>query len=322
MSQSDDFADNLRKFGFITQNKQLLERLECIDQVAASDISLVITGASGTGKNVIADYIHAHSKRKSKPMVTVDVTCLSPGVVESELFGHERGSFTSAISTHIGACERADGSVLFLDEIGDLSLDLQKKLLRAIETRTIRRVGGNHDIPLDFRIITATNKNIRKMTAKRKFRKDLFFRLHEASIHLPPLCRRIDDIPLLCEYFVEMFNKELDKNIRGVSSAALSYLSKYNWPGNIRELRNVIKSAMAMASRDKLWIEDIPLHFPKSQQSPQSYDSLVSLEEMEKGYIEYVLEQCKWNKSKAARILAISRPRLHRLISRFSLLCE
>ncbi len=322
MSELKRLSDNLRKVGFITQNKHLLERLACIDQIADNDISLVITGASGTGKNVIANYIHAHSKRNKAPMVTVDVTCLSPGVVESELFGHEKGSFTSAVSTHIGACERAHGGILFLDEIGDLTLELQKKLLRAIETRTIRRVGGRQDISLDFRVIAATNKNIKKMVAKHTFRKDLFFRLHESSVHLPALRKRSDDISLLCEYFVELYNNELGKRVRGVSAAALSYLTKYSWPGNIRELRNVIKSAVAMAKRDNLWIEDIPLHFPQSQQSSPGYDTLVSLEEMEKGYVEYVLEQCKWNKSKAARILEISRPRLHRLISRFSLVGE
>lgn len=313
-----DIREELARIGFITRDKELIGALDRLGRVAVSDITVVLTGSSGTGKNLVAKFIHDHSKRKDKPFVTLDVSCLSSSLIESELFGHEKGSFTGASNTHVGAIELAKNGTLFLDEIGELNLSLQKKLLRAIETKTVKRLGGEKDIFLDFNIIVATNKDLKKMVEEKTFREDLFFRLHEASFALPSLKDRKGDIPLLVDHFIKFYNAKFDKKVKSVSNATIDYLEKYSWPGNIRELENLIKTAVATVNKDILWIEDLPLHFPE-RKSVGWINKMVSMAQMEKEYISYVLEKCNWNKSKAAKVLDISRPKLHRMISRFSL---
>jgi len=313
-------AELLRKEGFITEDYSLLRQFLIIDKISQADISVVITGASGTGKNLIAKYIHKHSLRSDNPFVTVDVSCLSPQLIESELFGHEKGSFTGAINTHMGAFERSNGGTLFLDEIGDLNLNLQKKLLSAIETKTIRKLGGEKEIKLDLRIITATNKNLKKMVQRKKFRRDLFFRLQEAAIHMPRLQQRPDDIPLLVDYFINLYNKKYKKQVASMSDATISYIKNYSWPGNVRELKNVIKSAIAVSARDTIWVEDILLYFAKRNEKKNP--NLLSLDEIQKNHISVVLNQCGWNKSQTSKILGVSRPRLNRLIERYSIAAQ
>ncbi len=316
-----DIREELVKIGLITGDADLIDALDRLGRVAVSDITVVLTGASGTGKNLVAKFVHEHSKRKGNPFVTVDVSCLSSSLIESELFGHEKGAFTGALNTHVGAIELAKNGTLFLDEIGELSLNLQKKLLRAIETKTVKRLGGEKDIVLDFNIIVATNKDLKKMVEEKTFREDLFFRLHEASFQLKPLKERRGDIPLLVNHFIKFYNAKFDKKVKAVSDATIDYLEKYSWPGNIRELENLIKTAVATTSKDVLWIEDLPLHFSE-QKSNGWVNKMVSMAQMEREYISYVLDKCNWNKSKAAKILEISRPKLHRMISRFSLKSE
>ena len=315
-------SELLRQEGFITEDYTLLRQFLIIDKISSADISVVITGASGTGKNIIAKYIHKHSSRKDKPFITVDVSCLSPQLIESELFGHEKGSFTGAVNSHTGAFERSNGGTLFLDEIGDLNLNLQKKLLSAIETKTIRRIGGEKEIKLDLRIITATNKNLKRMVQRKKFRRDLFFRLQEATIHLPRLQQRPDDIPLLVDYFINLYNKKYQKQVASMSDATISYIKNYSWPGNVRELKNVIKSAIAVSARDTIWVEDILLYFAKRNEAKNENPNLMSLDEVQKNHVANVLNHYGWNKSQTAKILGVSRPRLNRLIERFSLTAE
>jgi len=313
-----DIREELARIGFITGDEGLIEELDRLGRVAVSDITIVLTGLSGTGKNLVAKFIHDQSKRRDKTFVTVDVSCLSSSLIESELFGHDKGAFTGASNTHVGAIELAKNGTLFLDEIGELSLNLQKKLLRAIETKTIKRLGGEKEIFLDFNIIVATNKDLKKMVEEKTFREDLFFRLHEASFRLPSLKDRKGDIPLLVDHFIKFYNAKFNKKIKAVSNATIDYLEKYSWPGNIRELENLVKTAVVTVNKDVLWIEDLPLYF--SERKTTSWiDKMVSMAQMEKEYISYVLDKCNWNKSKAAKILEISRPKLHRMISRFSL---
>ncbi len=309
----------LARIGFVTHDQNLLAKIDKVTQVASSDISIVLTGASGSGKNLLAYYIHTKSRRNRAKFITLDSGCLSPNLIESELFGHEKGAFTGALNAHTGALERAQGGTLFLDEIGELSVHLQKKLLRAIETKSITHLGGEKEIQLDFRLISATNKNLKKMVKAKKFRKDLFFRLHESSLHLPPLRERRGDISLLARHFISLYNKEFNKKVMSVSTIAMTYLENYSWPGNVRELKNVIKSAVASVNRDTLWVEDLPLHFDHEKQPVKWHGSIVPLEQMKKQYVSYVLNQYKWNKSKTAQALKISRPRLDRIILRHGL---
>lgn len=317
----DKLSDLLKEEGFITEDHSLLRQFLVIDKISSSDISVIITGASGTGKNLIAKYIHKHSSRNDKALITVDVSCLSSQLIESELFGHEKGAFTGAVNSHTGAFERSNGGTLFLDEIGDLNLNLQKKLLSAIETKTIRKLGGEKEIKLDLRIIAATNKNLKKMVQRRKFRRDLFFRLQEAAIHLPKLQQRPDDIPLLVDYFIHIYNKKYKKQVTAISDATISYMKNYSWPGNVRELKNVIKSAIAVGARDTIWVEDILLYFAKKNDGGENKNSpnLISLDEIQKKHITNVLNHLGWNKSQSAKLLAVSRPRLNRLIKKYSI---
>lgn len=316
-----ELHNELKSAGFLTRDSSFLATLGKLKEIALADISVVLSGASGTGKNLIAHFIHHQSNRKEGPFITVDVSCLSSHLIESELFGHEKGAFTGAVSRHTGAFELAHRGTLFLDEIGDLPLVLQKKLLRAIEARSIKPVGAEREISVDFRIIAATNKNLKKMVREKKFRKDLFFRLHESSVQLSRLRERKGDISLLVRHFISTFNQEFGKKVMSISTIALTYLENYMWPGNVRELKNVIKSAVASTSRDALWIEDLPLHFYQASDDMLEElpfkDPLISLDEMEKSYVQHVLKRNNWNKSKASRILKISRPKLDRMIHRY-----
>jgi len=287
----------------ITQDPQILKILNVAKKIAASDISVLITGESGTGKNLLAAAIHKASHRGKGPFVSVNCSAIPDSLIESELFGYEKGAFTGAVSTRKGKFEMSNEGTLFLDEIGDMNVSVQAKILQVIETKTFHRVGGEQPIYSDVRIVSSTNKDLIRKVQKDEFRMDLYYRIREILLHIPPLRDRKGDVTLLADYFLKNFSKDF---------------------GNIRELRNIIRTAVALNDKDMIWLEDIPIRTefspPEDDEAKETsrFESL-SLMEVEKIHIERVLKFCGWNKSKAAAILKISRPRLHRKIKEYSL---
>jgi len=294
------------------------ELLETVKQVAPSRSTVMITGESGTGKEVIAQTIHQLSGRPGK-FIPVHCAALPDNLLESELFGHEKGAFTGAVEQRKGRFELADGGTLFLDEIGEIDPPVQVKLLRALETRAFERVGGAETITTDTRVITATNRDLRQMVADGEFREDLFYRLDVVSIHLPPLREREEDVPLFAKHFMDQFSKENNKDIQSISENAVAALCAYDWPGNIRELRNCIERMVVLARGNTLELENVPLNIrekstPGLREKIFSADTL-EIEKNEKMLIIKALEECRGNRTKAAEKLGISRRTLHRKLN-------
>lgn len=299
------------------------------NRIAATEAVVLITGESGVGKDLFAQAIHNASLRAGKKFVAVNCAAVPESLLESELFGHEKGAFTGAASTRKGKFEAAHGGTLFLDEIGEMSPAAQAKILRVLETRTIERVGGTESIPVDIRILTATNRDLRQCVAEGTFRRDLFYRLNEVQIHIPPLRERKEDIRVLVDHFIATYNQQYGKSVARVSEAALQFLHKHSWPGNVRELHHVIKCAMLMIDGDTIWMEHLPLSVQLESDESGSSESvatradelmeIMSLEEVEKRHIQRILEYTRWNKSQAAQVLKISRPTLDRKIDRYGL---
>jgi len=300
----------------IGRSPSLLAAIELARRVAETDATVLIHGESGSGKELMARAIHAASKRAEGPFIPVNCASIPETLLESELFGFKEGAFTGATRDHKGKFLQSHKGTLFLDEIGDLSLSAQAKILRALQEQEIDILGGQDALQVDVRIIAATNKDLERMVQEGNFRNDLYYRLNEVVIEIPPLRERRDDIPLLINHFIEEFNQALGKSVKGISEAALSYLMRYDWPGNVRELKNVIKRAMIMIDGDMLWLEHLPI---KVEMEDTDSASLLSLAEVERRHIEKVLRACKWNKSRAARVLGISRPRLDRKIKAYNL---
>ncbi len=234
------------QLGFYGKSPQIEELLQTIIMVAPTDLSVLITGESGTGKEVVATAIHKLSKRKNKPLISVNCGAIPEGILESELFGHEKGSFTGAIAQRKGYFEAADGGTIFLDEIGEMPLNTQVKLLRVLETSEIMRVGGTHAIKVDVRIIAATNKDLEAAVENNEFRRDLYFRLKAITLHIPPLRKRKEDIPILVKKFSEAFAQKNQINFKGFAPEAIELLKEYNWPGNVRELKNFVETAIIL----------------------------------------------------------------------------
>ncbi len=234
------------KLGFYGKSPQIEELLQTITMVAPTDLSVLITGESGTGKEVVANAIHQLSKRKNKPLISVNCGAIPEGILESELFGHEKGSFTGAIAQRKGYFEAADGGTIFLDEIGEMPLNTQVKLLRVLETSEIMRVGGSRPIKVDVRIIAATNKDLETAVENNEFRRDLYFRLKAITLHIPPLRKRKEDIPLLVKKFSEEFARKNQINFKGFAPEAIELLKEYDWPGNVRELKNFVETAIIL----------------------------------------------------------------------------
>ena len=287
-----------------------------VETAAQSNITVLLSGESGTGKNTAARRIHALSARAGKPFIQLNCASLPDTLLDSELFGHERGSFTGADRQHAGRFEIADGGTLFLDEIEELSSRAQAKLLNVIEERRLTRVGGEAEISIDVRLIVASNCDLRQMVRNGSFRSDLYFRLSELPIQMPALRERREDVSELIRHFLRELNEELGKQIQKVSDAARAQLIRYDWPGNVRELRNVLKSGVATAHHDAVWIEDLPLTFSVTlDEGP----SVHSLEDMERRHIEKILLSVKWKKIEAARLLGITRATLDRKIAKHRL---
>jgi DNA-binding NtrC family response regulator len=287
--------------------------LEQVAMVSASDTTVLIRGESGTGKELIARAIHANSDRRYMPIVVVNCGALSEGVLESELFGHEKGAFTGAQYRRKGKFEMADGGTLFLDEIGDIGLKTQVDLLRVLEEKKIFRVGGNLEIPVNFRLIAATNKNLETMNAENKFREDLYYRINVFSITIPPLRERAQDIPLLAEHFLKKFTRSMNRAILKISMEAEAVLLNYGWPGNVRELQNAIERAVLVCKTERIEPDDLPLNVHGGNMDAGSR----SLAEIERQHIKRTLEETGWNIYRAARLLEIDRVTLYNRIKKY-----
>ena len=304
----------------IGRSAPMKEVFEIIRQVASSRATVLIQGESGTGKELVAKAIHQLSPRKKGPFVAVHCAALSQNLLESELFGHEKGAFTGAMERRIGRFEKADGGSLFLDEISEIDLAVQVKLLRALEERQVERVGGDTPVHFDTRLIAATNKDLQQEVEKGTFREDLFYRLNVVVIHLPPLRERQADIPLLLSHYLAFFNEENGKQIEGYTPEAVEMLSRYNWPGNIRELRNVVERMVVLAHGKLLETSDLPANIrEKSAEVTLDLDADLTVDEMERQLIIHALEKTNGNRTKAAEKLGISRRTLHRKINEYGI---
>ena len=295
---------------------------ETIEQVAPSKATVLIDGKNGTGKELVAKAIHNLSGRPKSKLITVHCAALSPQLLESELFGHERGAFTGATEKRIGRFEQADGGTLFLDEIGEIDLSIQVKLLRALGERTIERVGGNKTISIDVRLIVATNRNIPELVAAGEFREDLFYRLNVVRITLPPLNERIEDIPLLANAFLKEFAKENNKPVKELSSEAMRALNKHDWPGNVRELRTAIEHGVVMSNSTKITLRHLPasirgesvVNVHTINAASEDKEQPFNLEKSETKLIMAALNHTNGNRTDAAKLLGISCRTLQRKI--------
>ncbi len=290
---------------------------DTIRQVAPSRATVMIYGESGTGKELVAHAIHRLSPKCHGPYISVHCAALTDSLLESELFGHEKGAFTGALAQRQGRFERADGGTLFLDEIGDITPLIQVKLLRVIEERSFERVGGEELIQVDTRLIAATNKDLKEMVDDKTFREDLFYRLNVVQLHLPPLRQRGEDIPLLAHHFLTQFSEENGKEISHITPEAMDALRAYAWPGNVRELRNRIESMVVMSRDDQITLRDIPSDMRTNPLTDKQHPH--SLKENEKEQIIEALKEQGGSKTKAAEQLGINRRTLHRKINQYDL---
>ena len=301
----------------IGESFQIKKIYELIHSVSRTDTTVMIRGESGTGKELIAKAIHINSGRKYSPIITVNCGALAESLLESELFGHEKGAFTGAQFRRKGKFEMADGGTIFLDEIGSISLRMQIELLRVIETKQFNRVGGNELIKSDFRVITATNESLEDLVKAGKFREDLYYRVNVFTIVISPLRERRDDIPLLVNFFINKFSSAMNKKIKSISKEAMDFLMNYEWPGNVRELENAIERAMVVGKSDSITVDDLPFHVSRNYfELPGEEKSLSS---MEKKYINRILNENGWNISKTAQMLEIDRVTLYNKINKYDL---
>lgn len=303
----------------ITKNPKMREILELVRSVAKTTSTVLIEGDSGTGKELIARAIHSSSARRKGPFVAVSCAALPETLLETELFGHEKGAFTGAISAKKGRFELAHKGTLFLDEIAEISLKTQVDLLRVLEEKEFTKIGGTKPIRVDVRIISATNKNLKKLVGEERFRDDLFYRLNVVSIQIPPLRERMEDIPLLVEHFLEKYRIEYTREIRGISEEAMNVLLEYDWPGNVRELENTIESSLVVTKGDTINAKDLPglLRTPEGKSYTLSGNK--KLHEVEKECISQALHVHNWNIKKCAEILGIDRTTLYNKIRKYQL---
>ena len=312
-----------RDFEEIVGTHPAMQKLfRLIGQVARTTATVLVTGESGTGKELIARAIHRQGPRRDKPFVPVNPAAVAETLIESELFGHEKGAFTGAYQRKLGKLELAQGGSLFLDEIGMLKAELQAKLLRVLQEREIERVGGTRAIKIDVRVIAATNVDLKQAVARGAFREDLYYRLNVVPIEVPPLRERIEDLPLLVEHFVRQYGQQFGKRVQGLSPEALTALSEYRWPGNVRELQNVVERCVVLADGPLIGLNDLPLDvlLPDHRLLVRKADRLPlkdATEAFEHQIVLQVLERVKGNQSEAARILGVHRNSLKRLLERW-----
>jgi DNA-binding NtrC family response regulator len=298
--------------GIVGRHPEMVRIYELVTRLARTPTTVLITGESGTGKELVARALHRQSDRAARPFVAVNVAAIPDTLIESELFGHEKGAFTGAHARRLGRFELAHGGTLFLDEIGSLRLELQTKLLRALQEREIERVGGGRPVAVDVRVLAATNVNLRQAVRERAFREDLFYRLNVVPVHVPPLRERREDIPVLVDHFVRKLARACGRDVRGVSAGALDALVRYDWPGNVRELENALHRAVVLARGPVIQLDDVPLdvaipetarHLPEDAVLPLRD----ACDRFERQYVLRVLERAGWNVSRAARILGVHR---------------
>jgi DNA-binding NtrC family response regulator len=319
----------LSKYQFknvIGRTSQMFQVYKTIAKVADTKSTVLLYGERGTGKELIARSLHYNSHRNDRPFIPVDCASLVENLMESELFGHVRGAFTGALITKKGLFEEADGGTIFLDEVTNLSLSIQAKLLRFLQEHEIKRVGGTESIKVDVRVIAAANQLLEPLVNSDKFREDLFDRLNVVSIILPPLRERIEDIPLLANHFLQKFSEENHKNISHISPETLEILTQYSWPGNVRELENTIERAVILSVHPIILPEDLPQKFLQAvaekrpekieEKQPLFPEKLLPLKEIEKSYVLRVLQETKGNKKKASEILGIDRTTLYRILEK------
>lgn len=309
-SKKDRFGD------IVGKSKEMKEIFGILEKISKTDATVLITGETGTGKELVAKAIHENSNRSKKPFVVIDCSAIARNLIESELFGHEKGAFTGAVSTRHGAFETANGGTIFLDEVGELEPDMQPRLLRVLEAREIKRVGSTNIIPVDVRIIAATNRDLSTEIKKNRFREDLFYRLSVININLPQLRDRKDDISLLIDYFIKT-NKA--RKVKGVAKETLDILINYRWPGNVRELRNVIERAIALGASDYIEPKDLILLKPRASEKDTADLSGKTLEEIEKSAIIQTLKAHKGNKTTTAKALGIAYSTLYEKMKKYGI---
>lgn len=312
----------------VVVSMEMTRVFEMAERIAQSDASTVlIQGESGTGKELIAHVIHARSRRKDMPFITINCAGFTEYLLENELCGHEKGAFTDAREVKRGLLEVAEGGTLFLDEIGDMDLNLQAKILRLVEQKTFRRMGGVKDIQANVRIITATNKDLLRLKEEGKFREDLFYRINVASLRIPPLRERKDDILPLTKYFIQKFNEDFHKNVQNISKGVQEFFLGYRWPGNVRELKNVVERAMLLGEGDTLLMEHLPIEIlGNASREGGTIEGInippegISLEKVEEALVRQALKMTNGNQTKAARLLDISRDALRYRMQKFGIL--
>jgi DNA-binding NtrC family response regulator len=311
-------------YNFIGESPEIKRVFRMVERVARTDSSVLLTGETGTGKELVAGAIHYNSHRSSGPFVRVNCAAIPEQLLESELFGHEKGAFTGADKTRIGRFEHANGGTIFLDEVADMSLLTQAKVLRVIQEKEFERLGSNESLKTDVRIISATNKDLASLIERNLFREDLYYRLNVVAIRLPPLRERQDDVPLLVRFFLGKFAREMKKTLKGIVPDALAMLRGYRWPGNIRELENALERCVLLADGEMITRDDVSFLFTDERASPDS-DGLhlppggVKLKDAERELIMQALQRCGWVQKEAALLLGVSRRVLNYKIQRFGI---
>jgi len=300
----------------ITHSRKMIDVCNKAKRLAETDIPILIIGENGTGKELLANFIHNNSKRSAYQISSINCAAFPETLLDNELFGHEKGAYTGADAAFIGIFEKADGGTLHLDEIGDMAPSTQAKILRTLQNNEIRRIGGNKSITIDVRFIASTNKDILGLIAQGRFREDLYYRINAATLHIPPLKERMDDIPVLVNHFLSSFSNNNSKMVKRVSDDVLQRFSQYHWPGNIRELKNTINYAATMATSGDIRMEDLPAAFIDMQKEKSEYNIM---EETEKMLIIKMLKQSDYNKRKAARLLEISRKTLYNKLKKYGI---
>lgn len=320
-----DYTDTAFRFeNLVAGSRKMRDVFNLASQVARRDTTVLVTGESGTGKELIAKAIHQNSLRAGKPFITVNCGAIPENLIESELFGHRKGSFTGAVADRTGKFEAANEGTVFLDEVGELPISLQVRLLRVIQEREIDKIGFPKPIPVNVRIVAATNRDLRKLIEDGQFREDLFYRLSVVTVELPPLRERRDDIPLLISHFLKKHCSRYSLAMPGVSDDAIDLLARYDWPGNVRELENVIEHAVVLGASGEIRPENLPAHIQQAKSRVSAInlklpDDGIDLEAVEKEILEQALEKNGWNQTRAARYLNISRKTLIYRMEKFAL---
>ncbi|MGC9110114.1 MAG: sigma-54-dependent transcriptional regulator [Caldimicrobium sp.] len=317
----EELEKNKEEVKIITKNPEMKRILDIAEKIAPTDCPVLILGETGTGKELLARYIHSKSHRRNKTFLAINCGAFTEELLANELFGHEKGAYTGAVTTKKGLLEIADGGTLFLDEITEMSPTMQVKFLRVLQEKEFLRIGGTEPIKVDVRFIAATNKDIRKEIEGGYFREDLYFRLNVVTLKLPPLSERKEDIPLLAYHFLRKYAKEMHKKVTEIEEHAMKLLMEYDYPGNIRELENIMARAVALTTSEKIEVHHLPEEFRKFKifTFRKREQKLLSLEEQEKEYIKFVLKETGWNKSLAAQILGIDRATLWRKLKKYGL---